>query len=135
MNTDYDFIIIGSGVLGCLAYDYIVSHNNNALLISEDNITNHDKNIIQTGPHYYSGILNGRKKGLGGTSQLWGGAMNTNFEKKFIKQCETKHINFEIERKRVLDFFGIKDIKLKPKKKIYSSKRVNIFKWYFSYNK
>ena len=36
MNPDYDFIIIGSGVLGCLAYDYFVSHNHKVLLISEE---------------------------------------------------------------------------------------------------
>ena len=105
MNSDYDFIVIGSGVLGCLAYDYFVSHKNKVLLISEGNTTNNDKNIIQTGPQYYSGILYGRKKGLGGTSQLWGGAMNTNFENKFIKECKTKYTNFENERKRVLFFF------------------------------
>ena len=107
MKPDYDFIIIGSGVLGCLAYDYFVSHNNKVLLISEGNKTNHDKTIIQTGPQHYSGILDGRKKGLGGTSQLWGGAMNSNFEKKFIKQCQIKHTIFEIERKRVLDFLEL----------------------------
>jgi len=107
MKADFDFVIIGSGVLGCLAYDYISSHDNNVLLISEAN-TNEDNNyLIQTGPQNYSGILKGRKKGLGGTSQLWGGAMNINFEKKFIDRCETEFINFDVEKKRVFDFFGI----------------------------
>lgn len=127
MKADFDFVIIGSGVLGCLAYDYISSHDNNVLLISEAN-TNDDNNyLIQTGPQNYSGILKGRKKGLGGTSQLWGGAMNINFEKKFIDQCQTEFINFDVEKKRVFDFFGIHNIKTKPKKKVYGSKKYSIY--------
>ena len=84
MNAEFDFIIVGSGVLGCLAYDYLASRDNKILLISEDNVNNDNKFINQTGPHNYSGVIIGRKKGLGGTSQLWGGAMNVNFDKKFI---------------------------------------------------
>ena len=41
------------------------------------------------------------KKGLGGTSQIWGGAMNVNYEKEFIEQCSTELTNFEIEKNRI----------------------------------
>ena len=84
MKAEFDFVIIGSGVLGCLAYDYLSSRDNSVLLISEDKIVNEDKHAFQSGPKPYSGVLEGRKKGLGGTSQLWGGAMNINFEKSMI---------------------------------------------------
>ena len=104
MNAEFDFIIVGSGVLGCLAYDYFASRDNKILLISEDIVTDDNKFNIQTGAKIYSGIVIGRKKGLGGTSQLWGGAMNVNFDKKFIKQCQLENINFDIEKQKVLDF-------------------------------
>ena len=90
MKAEFDFIIIGAGVLGCLAYDYLCSRNNKVLLITEDDNTTNNNNISQTGSQIYSGITSGRKKGLGGTSQLWGGAMNINFEKTFINECQKK---------------------------------------------
>ena len=37
MKAEFDFIIIGSGVLGCLAYDYFASRKDKVLLISESN--------------------------------------------------------------------------------------------------
>ncbi|MDC6451870.1 hypothetical protein PQZ43_03310 [Alphaproteobacteria bacterium] len=127
MKPDFDFIIIGSGVLGCLAYDHISSRNGKVLLISEGNTYDDENPVIQTGPKKYSGILSGRKKGLGGTSQLWGGAMNINFEKTFIEQCQTELINFDDEKKRIFDFFGIRNVNTKPKQKVYSSKKYNIY--------
>jgi len=127
MKPEFDFVIIGSGVLGCLAYDYISSRDNKVLLISEDRTPNDYNCVIQTGPKTYSGILNGRKKGLGGTSQLWGGAMNINFDIKFVKKCETDLINIDVEKKRVFDFFGIHNINTRPKKKVYSSKKYSIY--------
>ena len=127
MKAEFDFIIIGSGVLGCLAYDYISSRGNKVLLISESNSMDDNKCVTQIGLQNYSGILSGRKKGLGGTSQLWGGAMNINFEKIFIEQCQTEFINFDVEKKRVFDFFGIHNVKTKPKKKVYGSKKYNIY--------
>ena len=120
MTTEFDFIIIGSGVLGCLAYDFLASRDNSVLLISEGNFPENDNYINQTGIQTYLGVSKGRKKGLGGTSQLWGGAMNINYEKEFIEECQSENINFDIEQKRIFKFFGIKNLKSNPKKKIYS---------------
>ena len=100
MKAEFDFIIIGSGVLGCLAYDYFASQNDKALLISESNDNFIKNEFIQTGSEIYSGLIKGTRKGLGGTSQLWGGAMNVSYEKEFIEQCSTESINFEIEKKK-----------------------------------
>lgn len=127
MTVDYDFIIVGSGVLGCLAYDYIASRDNKVLLIAETNEIDHKNYILQKGSQQYSGIVRGRKKGLGGTSLLWGGAMNINYDKKFIKQCQLDPIKFEIEKKSIFNFFGIRNINTKSKKKIYSSKKYSIY--------
>ena len=57
--------------------------------------------FIQTGSENYLGLVSGMKKGLGGTSQIWGGAMNVNYEKEFIEQCSTELTNFEIEKNRL----------------------------------
>jgi len=127
MSTDFDFIIIGSGVLGCLAYDFLASRDSSVLLISEGNFSEGDKHITQTGIQTYSGVSMGRKKGLGGTSQLWGGAMNVNYEKEFIEKCQTDTIDFNIEKTRIFNFFGITNFKSNPKKKIYSSKKYTIY--------
>ncbi|MBH19581.1 MAG: hypothetical protein CL851_04055 [Crocinitomicaceae bacterium] len=127
MKAEFDFIIIGSGVLGCLAYDYFASQNDKALLISESNDNFIKNEFIQTGSEIYSGLIKGTRKGLGGTSQLWGGAMNVSYEKEFIEQCSTESINFEIEKKRVFKLFGIRNLKSQSKKKIYSSKKYDIY--------
>lgn len=127
MTAEFDFIIIGSGVLGCLAYDFLASRDSSVLLISEENFSDNDNYITQTGIQTYLGVSKGRKKGLGGTSQLWGGAMNINYEKAFIEECQSRNINFDIEQKRIFNFFGIKNLKSNLKKKIYSSKKYTIY--------
>ena len=57
MKADFDFIIIGSGVLGCLAYDYLSSRDNKVLLISEDNNDAKHNYVSQIGSQIYSGII------------------------------------------------------------------------------
>ena len=127
MTADFDFIIIGSGVLGCLAYDFLASRDSSVLLISEGKFPEDNNNITQTGIQSYSGVSMGRKKGLGGTSQLWGGAMNVNYEKEFIEKCQTDTINFNIEKTKIFNTFGITNLKSNPKKKIYSSQKYTIY--------
>ncbi len=127
MKAEFDFIIIGSGVLGCLGYDYLASRDNKVLLVTEDDIAEQNKYIIQTGAKTYSGIIAGREKGLGGTSKLWGGAMNVNYESTFKELCQTELIKFDLEQKKVFNFFGIRNVKINPKKKVYSSTKYSIY--------
>ena len=92
--------------LGCLAYDYFASRKHKVLLISESNYNFIKNKFIQTGSENYLGLVRGMKKGLGGTSQIWGGAMNVNYEEEFIKECSTELTNFEIEKIEALIFWN-----------------------------
>ena len=53
--------------------------------------------------------------------------MNINFEKSFIRQCEIDNANFDLEKKRIFEFFGIHNIETEPKKKIYTSEKYTIY--------
>jgi len=53
--------------------------------------------------------------------------MNVNYEKEFIEKCQTDTIDFNIEKTRIFNFFGITNFKSNPKKKIYSSKKYTIY--------
>ena len=116
MNKQYDVAIIGSGVMGCLAYDFFARENLDVVMISEDSLDGPQNFSVIANKSTYSGVTHGRHRGLGGTSVLWGGAMNSDIRSHPVFQKLAMHsISMDYELNQVFKFFGIRRPKVAKK--------------------